>query len=201
AGDGGTGTYDGSDRWSDLGIANARAGTPYKANSLTNNRTGTLAVPVAADVRVDTAVDAGVGTLNVPARADVRFPRPVDNTTGTLVIPGRHQVRLDEPFDGTTGLLDLPAPADVKFGVAFDGASQTGTYEPVCDYPIIANVRNAIVYSDGNLTGTLGVPAAADVREGVSFDGGILGTLNLTQESVTMTVTEDETVTVNVEDV
>ncbi|MGZ6477645.1 MAG: hypothetical protein ACXWQE_00005, partial [Bdellovibrionales bacterium] len=35
AGDGGTGTYDGSDRWSDLGIANARAGTPYKANSLT----------------------------------------------------------------------------------------------------------------------------------------------------------------------
>lgn len=41
AGDGGTGTYDGSDRWSDPGQGNVSAGIEYKANSLTNNRTGT----------------------------------------------------------------------------------------------------------------------------------------------------------------
>lgn len=42
AGDGGTGTYDGSDRWSDPADENVRAGVSYKANSTTNNRTGTL---------------------------------------------------------------------------------------------------------------------------------------------------------------
>jgi hypothetical protein len=42
AGDGGTGTYDGSDRWSDPGVENVRAGETYRANSTTDNRTGTL---------------------------------------------------------------------------------------------------------------------------------------------------------------
>lgn len=42
AGDGGTGTYDGSDRYSDPGVANVLAPTDYKFNSATNNRTGTL---------------------------------------------------------------------------------------------------------------------------------------------------------------
>lgn len=42
AGDGGTGTYDGSDRWTDPGEANVLLNTQYKANSLTNNKTGTL---------------------------------------------------------------------------------------------------------------------------------------------------------------
>ncbi len=48
--DGGTGTYDGSDRWSDPGAGNVRASTPYKANSATNNRTGTFVVPAEAQV-------------------------------------------------------------------------------------------------------------------------------------------------------
>lgn len=37
-----TGTYDGSDRWSDPGIATVLSGQAYKANSTSNNRTGTL---------------------------------------------------------------------------------------------------------------------------------------------------------------
>lgn len=37
-----TGTYTGSDRWSDPGVIYVLEGTQYKANSLTNNRTGTL---------------------------------------------------------------------------------------------------------------------------------------------------------------
>lgn len=39
-----TGTYDGSDRWSDPGISNVRKGIQYQANSLTNNETGTLSL-------------------------------------------------------------------------------------------------------------------------------------------------------------
>ena len=42
SGDGGTGTYDGSDRWTDPGEANVASGVQYKANSTTNNKTGTL---------------------------------------------------------------------------------------------------------------------------------------------------------------
>lgn len=42
AGDGGTGTYDGSDRWTDPGQSNVKSGVAYKANSTTNNKTGTL---------------------------------------------------------------------------------------------------------------------------------------------------------------
>lgn len=42
AGNSQTGTYDGSDRWSDPGVANVLSGVSYKANSTTNNRTGTL---------------------------------------------------------------------------------------------------------------------------------------------------------------
>lgn len=39
---GSTGTYDGSDRWTDPGEANVAEGVSYKANSTTNNKTGTL---------------------------------------------------------------------------------------------------------------------------------------------------------------
>jgi len=41
---GSTGTYNGSDRWTDPGESNVRSGTAYKANSTTNNKTGTLSV-------------------------------------------------------------------------------------------------------------------------------------------------------------
>lgn len=37
-----TGTYTGSDRWSDPGVTHVEAGISYKANSTTNNKTGTL---------------------------------------------------------------------------------------------------------------------------------------------------------------
>ena len=44
-----TGTYDGSNRWSDPGESNVLTGIQYKANSLTNNKTGTLNVVIDAD--------------------------------------------------------------------------------------------------------------------------------------------------------
>lgn len=57
-----TGTYTGSDRWTDPGVANVRSGTAYKADSTSNNRTGTMAVPAASNVLVGVAVDATTGT-------------------------------------------------------------------------------------------------------------------------------------------
>lgn len=55
-----TGTYDGSDRWTDPGVANVRSGISYKANSLTNNRTGDVVEPTIATVKIGTTY----GTLS-----------------------------------------------------------------------------------------------------------------------------------------
>lgn len=44
------GTYDGSDRWTDPGENNVRSTIAYKANSTTNNKTGNLTLPTAAQV-------------------------------------------------------------------------------------------------------------------------------------------------------
>lgn len=45
-----TGTYTGSDRWSDPGVINVLSGVAYKADSTTNNKTGTLVAPTAAEI-------------------------------------------------------------------------------------------------------------------------------------------------------
>jgi hypothetical protein len=157
-----TGTYDGSDRWTDPAIANVRSGTAYKANSTSNNRTGTAAIPVAANVRSGTATDATTGTLAVPAVGNVRSGASVDNTTGTLVVPSL---------------------ANTKTGVAGDGG--TGTYDGSDRWtdPGTTNVRSGTAYkansTSNNETGSCVVPAAADVRSGVAVDattGTLAGT-------------------------
>lgn len=60
------GTYTGSDRWSDPGVAHVRLSTAYKADSTTNNRTGTVRVPPVDKVEIDYVYDASdslTGTL------------------------------------------------------------------------------------------------------------------------------------------
>lgn len=108
AGDGGTGTYDGSDRWTDPGEANVRDGTAYKANSTSNNKTGNLDIPLEADVRLGVSYDDATqtGTLAVPAADDVRNGTAVDDATGTLVVPSPSDVRTGVAVDGTVGTLD-----------------------------------------------------------------------------------------------
>lgn len=80
-----SGTYDGSDRWSDPGEANVRLGTQYKANSTSNNKTGTLAGstdPGVSNVRLGTQYNIeGVdktGTLYAPPAAPTRNWAPSD---------------------------------------------------------------------------------------------------------------------------
>lgn len=164
-----TGTYDGSDRWSDPGVANTRSGTAYKANSTTNNRTGTAAIPSSANVRLGTSVDAGTGALIVPAATDVKHGVTFDaSTVGTYrgadlwSDPGAANVFLSLTYlaDGVTqtGLLDEPAPSDVKHGVTYYEGQRTGTYRgaDLWSDPGVANVTTGLSYlADGvSKTGT-----------------------------------------------
>lgn len=74
-----TGTYDGSDRWTDPDIDNVRFGTEYKANSLTNNRTGTMTLPPEENVELDYDYGADgveytgtlVSTITEPTAAEI----------------------------------------------------------------------------------------------------------------------------------
>ena len=63
---------------SQAAIEDVRLGTIYNDG----NNTGTLIVPVDADVRLGTGVDASVGSLAVPDKNDVRNGVLVDATTG-----------------------------------------------------------------------------------------------------------------------
>jgi len=109
-----TGTYDGSDRWTDVGITNVRSGSVYKANSTSNNRTGSLIVPAASDVRNAVAVDAG---------------------TGNVVVPTIAQVKLGVTFDTSSSLTgtyapacDYPAANKVVSGTVYNSGGTTGTF-------------------------------------------------------------------------
>jgi hypothetical protein len=151
AGDGGTGTYDGSDRWTDVGITNVRSGSAYKANSTSNNRTGTAAIPTAANVRSGTSTDATTGTLAVPAASDVRLGVSVDATVGTLhqntlstaVVKAQSSVEVSDTIleitQGDSAQLSLTAQVGDDT-TAFDltGATfetkikkQSGTYQTI----------------------------------------------------------------------
>lgn len=57
-----TGTYDGSDRWTDPGDSNVRLATAYKANSTSNNKTGRVTVPTAGNVKTGVTFETDAGT-------------------------------------------------------------------------------------------------------------------------------------------
>lgn len=178
---GSTGTYDGSDRWSDPGQANVWWSVPYKANSLTPNKVGTLVLPATADVRQGISYAVGTGVLVVPDPGDVRQGVSVDSDTGTLLVPDPADVRQGTAFDNTNapqiGTLDLPAASNVKTGVQFDNHSKTGSYDGSDRWsnPGPANVRQGTAYkansTTNNQTGSLDLPATSDVRAGVQYDG------------------------------
>lgn len=148
-----TGTYTGADRWTDPGEANVRDGTAYKADSTTNNKTGTLDLPAEADVRDGTDYDGATkaGTLDLPAESNVVAGVQYDNATkeGTYTpptpdYPAEEDVRFGVDYDsGTlTGTLDLPAESDVASGVQYDNGTKEGT----------RNLVTNVIYQ-GTLTG------------------------------------------------
>ncbi len=119
-----TGTLDPTDS-SDPGEANVRSATAYTINGVA--KTGTAAIPSAANVRQGTAVDATTGTLNLPAEANVKSGITFDGATKT----------------GTLVSTD-PGEANVASGVSY-------TIESVAKLGTRAVVTN--VLSDAVLTG------------------------------------------------
>lgn len=88
-----TGTYDGSDRWTDPGVSNVKTGVAYKANSLTNNKTGVVDLPTVANVRLGVSYDNATktGTVRVPTSDKVQVNYQYDagdSVVGTLVSSG-----------------------------------------------------------------------------------------------------------------
>jgi hypothetical protein len=130
-GDGGTGTYDGSDRWTAPSAGDLRSGVQLKNNSTTLNLTGTAAIPTAANVRSGTATDNTTGTLAVPSVSNVRNGIAVDNTTGTLVVPSLANTKIGVAGDGGTGTYDGSdrwtdiAESKVELGYAYKANSTT----------------------------------------------------------------------------
>lgn len=124
----------------DPGIANVRASTNYTIDDA--SKTGTAAIPTAANVRSGTATDATTGSLAVPAASSVRSGTATDATTGTLVVPAASDVRLSTAVDATTGTLDLPVIADVKLGVVYDNTTKTGTLSG--SGPTAAEIADAV---------------------------------------------------------
>lgn len=78
-GSGTTGTYDGSDRWSDPTEACVKTGVAYKANSTSNNKTGTY-------TGSDRWSDPGVA--NVKKGVAYKADSTTNNRTGTLISTG-----------------------------------------------------------------------------------------------------------------
>jgi hypothetical protein len=204
-----TGTYDGSDRWTDPGESNTRLGTAYKANSTSNNKTGAAAIPSAANVRAGTATDATIGTLAVPAASDVRSGVSVDAGVGTCAVPDPEDVRNQIAIDDTVGTCSVPDPYDVRFGVAVDVSDSGSLRVPgpadvrnlsqvdhtlgYCFVPAASDVRSGVAV-DVEQTGTCAVPSAADVRDGISVDASS-GTLKVPSPSdVRDAVETDDTV-------
>lgn len=141
-----TGTYDGSDRWTDPGESSVKTGTAYKANSTSNNKTGTYdgsdrwTDPGEANVRSGTAYKANstsnnkTGSASIPTAANVKVGVATDATTGT--------------YDGSDRWTDLDE-ADVREGVPYKANSvtenKTGTLAGSED-PGITNVKIGTEY-------------------------------------------------------
>lgn len=124
-----TGTYDGSDRWTDPGLANVLSGVQYKANSLTNNETGTLL-----------SVDPGVGNVLSGVNYSINSVGKIGTFSTSCSDPGFHNVKHGATY-------------------VFNSTLFTGDYRgaDLWSDPIFNNVSNGVTYlADGvTMTGNL----------------------------------------------
>lgn len=102
-----TGTYDGSDRWTDPGDNNVREAIAYKANSTTNNKTGRVGVPLQGEVKIGTAFETDDGTIGtydgserytdvdedvVLSGFNYRYNSLINNRMGNFTTPDTSQI-------------------------------------------------------------------------------------------------------------
>ena len=151
-------TATGAGTYQPVAAADVRAGTGVGVSPAV----GTLAVPIAGDVRFGEDVDATTGTCYVPAAADVRFGTDVDATTGTAYIPAAADVQFGVNVDATTGTFTSPAVgkviSDTSWGAG--GVEFTGTYHPTLVAEVLDSVSFGALSAE---TGTYHAPEAAEV--------------------------------------
>lgn len=164
-----TGTYDGSDRWTDPGVANVRLGTAYKANSTTNNRTGNVTEPATGTVEVGTTYGTSL-SLTGTYDGSNRWTDPGDSNV-------RYGVTYDANAVAKTGRVVVPVAGRVHIGDTFEtDSATTGTYDGSDRWtdPGDANVRDGVTYKANsatiNKTGRVVSPATNTVLAGVGYD-------------------------------
>jgi hypothetical protein len=143
-----TGTYDGSDRWTDPGVSNVAVGVSYLANAVTKN--GAMDEPVASDVKHGVIYFNGTRTGTY---------RGADLWTD----PGISNVLSGVPYNadgvGKVGTYSSassdPGVANVKTGTNYtiNGAFKTGTYDGSDRWsdPGPTNVAAGIAYRANNI--------------------------------------------------
>lgn len=131
AGDGGNGTYDGSDRWTAPNAGDLRSGTQLKNNSTSLNLTGTLVAPSLANTKIGVSGDGGTGTYDgsdrwtdpteafVKSGVGYKANSTSNNKTGTYkgsgfnTDPGEANVLVDTDYEilgvAKTGMLEVEA--------------------------------------------------------------------------------------------
>lgn len=166
-----TGTYDGSDRWSDPGVDNVRNGTAYKANSFTNNRTGDLVVPTASQVKSGTTFESSGGTTGTYDGSD-RWTDP-----GQTNVRNATAYKANSLTNNKTGSLVVPSVGNVHVGTTFDNGS-VGTYTGADRWsdPGIANVKSGVSYkadsTSDNKTGVYDIkPVPQYFKNSIGIDG------------------------------
>ena len=181
---------------------NVRDGITYDAPEVI--KVGVLDLPAIADVRLAVAYDnnSKTGTLDIAAEANLPSVNDVLDTApaygpnsdiiGVYHGPLQNEVwnlAVFGPNSSITGTNRLPAEENVLVGVAY-GPDDTlaGTYTPAdpVDYPASQNVRDGVVYNNGNSTGDMVIPDVGDVRDSVVYDTPIApktGTLDVEAEA------------------
>ncbi|OPZ92910.1 MAG: hypothetical protein BWY72_02497 [Bacteroidetes bacterium ADurb.Bin416] len=204
AGDGGTGTYDGSDRWTDPGEGNVRLSTAYKANSTSNNKTGTVVVPTAGNTKIGASTDvSGIGTYdgsdrwsdpgvsNVKNGTTYKANSTSDNRTGSLVStdPGEQNVVEDVEYIienvshvGGFSVAEStdPGPENVLDGIQYiiNDVPRVGTFDPNLNFESLRQFLNDILREIGSVSLTDEEYATIDLPDEYVYNSDVYNELD-----------------------
>ena len=110
-----TGTYDGSDRWTDPGQANVLVGADYKANSATNNRSGTVIQPLVSQVLASTPFGPGGSLTGTLVASGGLTPTNIADIAAAVVARPEFVAVKAITYDPTTGIGGRAQLSNGKF--------------------------------------------------------------------------------------
>lgn len=201
----GTGTYDGSDRWTDPGVSHVELGVSYKANSLTNNKTGTLTStstdPGIANVRSGTGYQISgsslTGTLDLPTAANVKTGITFDGASKTGTYDGSDRwtdldvslvhlgtsYKANSTTNNKTGTLDISTPAEIAaavWGEPKSGYTTAGTFGKYLDAQV-STVGGGSAPSAATIAAAVWDESTSGYTDSTKFGGFVRKILTLAQ--------------------